>query len=296
MYGNTKIALFMNLHNGLTIIRRSYKYLILFAVLVVMNVSFAHAAPLTYSVDTTLALSSPAINFIVMGGSVADTVAVNSGNVVVTVSSSTGGSFTLTSTSRDLSVSGSGAISAQTCDAISQTARVIISQASSSATYTIAPAAAQCNGATGVIVGVGGAPAPAPVTTPVLTQASTSSPVSVPSVPLATVSLEDQLTQLKGLLQSLIVKAQQQGIVATTFERNLSYHSRGADVFALQIFLIQQNVGPQAQRLAETGASGLFGPLTTKALAEYQKNAGITPASGYFGPKTRAAISAHSAQ
>jgi hypothetical protein len=75
-----------------------------------------------------------------------------------------------------------------------------------------------------------------------------------------------------------------------TYTRDLDINSEGSDVTALQLFLIAQNKGPQAQALAVVGATGLFGPLTQAALAEYQLSVGITPAAGYFGPVTRAHI------
>jgi peptidoglycan hydrolase-like protein with peptidoglycan-binding domain len=65
--------------------------------------------------------------------------------------------------------------------------------------------------------------------------------------------------------------------------------SRGEDVKALQQFLIDANVGPDARSLAKIGATGYFGPYTKMALAEYQKSVGIF-AGGYFGPITRAYI------
>ena len=64
----------------------------------------------------------------------------------------------------------------------------------------------------------------------------------------------------------------------------------GKDVVALQKFLIQESKGPHARTLAAVSTLGKFGPLTKKALAEYQKSVGISPAVGIFGPKTRAFI------
>ncbi len=74
------------------------------------------------------------------------------------------------------------------------------------------------------------------------------------------------------------------------YTRDLDLNSEGSDVTALQLFLIAQNKGPQAQALAAVGATGFFGPLTQAALAEYQASVGITPAVGFFGPVTRAYI------
>ncbi len=74
---------------------------------------------------------------------------------------------------------------------------------------------------------------------------------------------------------------------------DLTLDSEGPLVMALQGFLILKNTGPAAQALAQVGATGYFGPLTQRALAEYQASVGISPASGYFGPITRAYILAN---
>jgi hypothetical protein len=81
------------------------------------------------------------------------------------------------------------------------------------------------------------------------------------------------------------------GGASSDYTRDLDLNSEGSDVTALQLFLIAQNKGPQAQALAVVGATGFFGPLTQAALAEYQASVGITPAVGFFGPVTRAYIS-----
>lgn len=70
--------------------------------------------------------------------------------------------------------------------------------------------------------------------------------------------------------------------------RDLTLGSQGADVAKLQAALIAQAKGPAAAALKAAGATGYFGPVTQKALAEYQAAVGISPASGYFGPITRA--------
>jgi peptidoglycan hydrolase-like protein with peptidoglycan-binding domain len=73
-------------------------------------------------------------------------------------------------------------------------------------------------------------------------------------------------------------------------DQNLSVGSSGENVWALQVYLIMNNI------LSPTGAAGskltnptnYFGVLTQGALAAYQANVGITPASGMLGAKTRA--------
>jgi peptidoglycan hydrolase-like protein with peptidoglycan-binding domain len=77
----------------------------------------------------------------------------------------------------------------------------------------------------------------------------------------------------------------------TTFNSNLSLHSTGADVQALQQFL-----NAHGFTIASTGPGSLgnettyFGVATYTALVKFQKTNSITPASGYFGPLTREAI------
>lgn len=74
---------------------------------------------------------------------------------------------------------------------------------------------------------------------------------------------------------------------------DLDVGSTGAEVVALQTYLIQAASGPASTRLAQAGATGTFGPMTAAALAEYQTRVGIAPASGYYGPLTRAYVAGH---
>lgn len=69
---------------------------------------------------------------------------------------------------------------------------------------------------------------------------------------------------------------------ATPFTRDLTVGSQGADVIALQTWLIDRGYAIPA------GATGYFGAQTQGVLARYQAASGISPAAGYFGPITRA--------
>lgn len=69
--------------------------------------------------------------------------------------------------------------------------------------------------------------------------------------------------------------------------RDLSLNMRGDDVKWLQQYLIDKKTGVAAKELAKAGATGSFGPMTARALKEYQRAMGISPATGYFGPMTR---------
>jgi len=77
-----------------------------------------------------------------------------------------------------------------------------------------------------------------------------------------------------------------------TSTKDLDVGASGADVIALQKYLIEKNKGQKAKALATAGATGYFGSLTKAALAEFQASVGISPAIGYYGSKTREYISA----
>lgn len=69
-----------------------------------------------------------------------------------------------------------------------------------------------------------------------------------------------------------------------TFTRDLTIGATGADVTALQTWLIAKGYSIPA------GATGYFGAQTAAAVAAFQKANMITPAAGYFGPITRAKV------
>ncbi|HUZ93076.1 MAG TPA: peptidoglycan-binding domain-containing protein, partial [Candidatus Paceibacterota bacterium] len=124
-------------------------------------------------------------------------------------------------------------------------------------------------------------------------------------------ALQSQLNSLMAQLQTLLAETNKTGTATSSttitapvvsagsayvFSRNLYSGLKGDDVAALQKFLIAQSKGSVTAELRGVGATGYFGPLTAKALAEFQASAGISPASGYFGPITRAYVSSHSGQ
>lgn len=106
-------------------------------------------------------------------------------------------------------------------------------------------------------------------------------------------TINSLLQQIQALQAQL--SAQQGGSSASyNFAKDLTLGSKGADVTALQDFLVAQNKGSVAQKLATMFAGGVakgyFGPATKAAVAEYQAAVGISPAAGYFGPKTRSYV------
>jgi peptidoglycan hydrolase-like protein with peptidoglycan-binding domain len=75
------------------------------------------------------------------------------------------------------------------------------------------------------------------------------------------------------------------------FSRSLSRGVSGSDVQALQSFLVSRNL------LSADSVSGYFGPLTERAVQNWQSSAGIVSSGnastgfGVLGPRTRAALS-----
>jgi hypothetical protein len=112
-------------------------------------------------------------------------------------------------------------------------------------------------------------------------------------------SLTAEITALQAQLAVLTAQAGQSNQGAGTgtnttpplyiFTRNLELHDKGADVTALQAFLITKNAGSAARILKAHGVTQTFGILTYNALVEYQRSVGIH-ATGYFGMMTRGKV------
>lgn len=91
------------------------------------------------------------------------------------------------------------------------------------------------------------------------------------------------------MAQIAALQAQLNGSASTgsyVYIRDLTIGSRGADVIALQTWLIAKGYSIPA------GATGYFGVQTRAAVAAFQAANGITPTAGYFGPITRARVNA----
>jgi peptidoglycan hydrolase-like protein with peptidoglycan-binding domain len=71
--------------------------------------------------------------------------------------------------------------------------------------------------------------------------------------------------------------------------RNLTIGSTGSDVWAMQVYLITNNILSPAGSAGDGLASptSYFGDLTKDALAAYQAQADISPANGFLGSATR---------
>jgi peptidoglycan hydrolase-like protein with peptidoglycan-binding domain len=128
-----------------------HRYSVLFSAIlglfaIGLGTATAHAAPLSFQTSELVQTLSPATTLTIASGSTADVLQVNATSVAITVSSSTGSSFTLLSPSYDLSIatsSGGGTV-ATSCD--SGVVSTTISQATGSAVYTITPGGTTCEG------------------------------------------------------------------------------------------------------------------------------------------------------
>jgi peptidoglycan hydrolase-like protein with peptidoglycan-binding domain len=112
--------------------------------------------------------------------------------------------------------------------------------------------------------------------TPAHAQTSTSTSMTNAQLQAQIAALQAQIAALQAQLAGTSV--------SVTFTRNLTIGSRGADVTALQAWLISKGYSIPA------GATGYFGTQTRAAVAAFQSANGITPAAGYFGPITRARV------
>ncbi|MEK7635140.1 MAG: peptidoglycan-binding domain-containing protein [Patescibacteria group bacterium] len=118
--------------------------------------------------------------------------------------------------------------------------------------------------------------------------------LGVASPMIASAQTAAELTAQINSLLAMIAQLQSQiaggasSAAATTFTKDLTVGSTGAEVSALQSFLVSKGFLTMPAGVA----MGTFGPLTKSALVAYQTSAGITPAAGYFGPITRAKVNA----
>jgi peptidoglycan hydrolase-like protein with peptidoglycan-binding domain len=123
----------------------------------------------------------------------------------------------------------------------------------------------------------------------IATDVTTSTSATTSTVTTAGMGIS-QMESLLASLESQLLALEAKASSTTSsfiFTRDLSVGMVGNDVKQLQIFLIVQDTGTAAQRLAAIGSTDYFGSFTRAALIEFQKKAGIVPASGYFGSITR---------
>ena len=100
--------------------------------------------------------------------------------------------------------------------------------------------------------------------------------------------LQAMIAQLTAQLSSLSGSTTT-STASYTFTRSLTVGAQGADVTALQNFLIAKG------HTIAAGATGYFGAQTASAVAAWQAANGIAPAAGYFGPVSIAKYASMSA-
>ena len=105
--------------------------------------------------------------------------------------------------------------------------------------------------------------------------------LSFVAVPASAATIDELMAQIATLTaQIAALKGGATATTATTFTRDLTVGSTGADVSALQQILIDSGY------LDIVTPTTYFGSMTKAALVKYQKENGIS-ATGYFGPITR---------
>ncbi|MFA6365232.1 MAG: peptidoglycan-binding protein [Candidatus Paceibacterota bacterium] len=125
----------------------------------------------------------------------------------------------------------------------------------------------------------------ATVSIAIVTIASLSGPVFA-----QTADLQAQIAALLAQIQTLQAQLGSQSASTSSynFAKNLTLGSKGADVKALQSFLISKG------HLVIAAPTELFGPMTKAAVIAWQKAEGISPAAGYFGAISRAKVNSMS--
>lgn len=215
--------------------------------------SVAMAASINFTSNTPLILTSPSVTVTALSGSVADGLVVNSGNIVVTMSSTTGGSFTVTS---PVAMTVTGGSISQVCSTGIETET--ITQASGSATYTLTPTGSACGGTTSTTPSGGGG-----------SSGGSGGHIAIPSSTINTTPVVTPPTTPS---------------TSTTYYNfgttTLKNGSKGDAVKELQRFL---NDSLSLGLIVD----GKLGPMTINVIKKWQKAHGLVP-DGLIGPKTKA--------
>ena len=110
--------------------------------------------------------------------------------------------------------------------------------------------------------------------------------IAAPAKAATVEELQAQIAALMAQISSLSGGSSAPAAGAYTFTRALTIGSTGADVTALQNYLIGAGYAIPA------GATGYFGSQTASAVAAWQTANGVMPAAGYFGPISQAKYNA----
>lgn len=295
-----------------------------------LGASTAFAAT-TLSADTDIALPPSGAMYTLSSGGTFDTLTVSSSTMTFVMSNgesvtitapsnvkltndggfsyacATHSTLTLTATTNiTVNVTPSGTCTASSSPAASPASSSSSSSGSSSATGAILPCYNEQNPLPGATTTI-------PIAMPSTGTSTPTCPATASSTPVKTRLTQNQISAILALItsfgadQSTItsVRAALAGtpapvptaIVGTStvsFTRDLHLGSQGADVEALQHYLNTHSAPVAANGPGSPGnETDWFGSLTKKALAAFQKHAGIAPAAGYFGPLTRAYVDKH---
>lgn len=106
--------------------------------------------------------------------------------------------------------------------------------------------------------------------------------IAAPAKAATIEELQAMIAQLTQQLAALSGGSSTTSSAAYTFTRSLTVGAQGADVTALQNYLIG------AGHSISAGATGYFGAQTAAAVAKWQAANGISPAVGYFGSVSQA--------
>lgn len=225
--------------------------IILVVVALIFLSSFGLAFADTYSADTTVALTSPAVNLTILASSSATSIVVNAGSVVVTVPAS--GTFIITSTDKDLNYSGQtqNSVISTNCSASFLETLTISATSGSSETITITPNSSACTIPV-VTSGRGNSVfIPKPVITPIVVAASN-------------INTNTNNSPVKYDLGNQTLKNGSKGEAVKELQRFLN------DKLKLGLVL-----------------DGKLGPKTITVIKKWQKDNGLKP-DGLIGSKTKA--------
>jgi hypothetical protein len=255
------------------------------------------ASPSDVTLDSNVGLN--------VGGITIDVTAAGATLNSITVGPSTfsvilgpGSHFNATAPNGNQLTSDNTSLQSYECDDSGSKLSITTTASTATTTITVTPSATICatatsggggsggsggsNGpiATGGSGGGGGSILPTQIGTPPIIQ------TTAPGTSTTIAALQAEVQALLGQIAALGG--------GTSFTRDLTIGSTGADVTALQVYL---NTHGYVLASSGPGSPGnetaKFGALTRAALARFQKANGITPPAGYFGPKTRAYVAAH---
>ena len=226
-------------------------------------------AALDVTMSESSVISVGGYNLVVSGTANFDSIEVGASSFSIQLSA--GSTFTVASADRKaFTVSPTQYTTGQTCNASQSLVTVAMTAGGTATTVTITPSSDTCAGASGSGGGGGGASTRTVTSSSSSAASATASSASTASViiaasPASTVASPSSAARA----------------VSPVFNKNLSRGSKGEDVSNLQRLLAQdKTVYPEGL------VTGVFGPMTEKAVKKFQAKYGL-PQVGIVGPATR---------